>query len=302
MDTKRKILNHYKRWNIEIDENQQLLQLKNRVILATDQLVGAFFTWDEIDQEFAFLLGEEIEVKSYREVKAPSQLGVPALPLSQELFKPKTVQKKAFGSTYAYKIIKEASSLKQLATVLQYLFWLLEKRNHPSLIEFAEKIREAVKITPGVGFQIVVSGKSVTLYPIGAPLLDQGTVNDVLAWLENYPEVAKHFEQALKIYLDGDTAKYRNLLDNLRFALEQLLKEVMGNKKSLENQQTELSNWLKQRGIHQQVVNLYNQLVFGQYRIYHNDAVKHNEAFSEKEIEFMIYLSGTFMRLLLQLA
>jgi hypothetical protein len=42
--------------------------------------------------------------------------------------------------------------------------------------------------------------------------------------------------------------------------------------------------------------------VFGEYRLYQNDAVKHGEAFSEKEIEFMIYLTGTFMRLLLQLA
>ncbi len=90
---------------------------------------------------------------------------------------------------------------------------------------------------------------------------------------------------------------------SLRFALEQLLKEVLGNKKSLETQKKdEVLAWLGQRGIHKQVVNLYHQLVFGEYRLYQNDAVKHGEAFSEKEIEFMIYLTGTFMRLFLQLA
>jgi hypothetical protein len=33
-----------------------------------------------------------------------------------------------------------------------------------------------------------------------------------------------------------------------------------------------------------------------------NDAVKHNEKYSLDEIEFMIYLTGNFMRLLIQLS
>lgn len=47
---------------------------------------------------------------------------------------------------------------------------------------------------------------------------------------------------------------------------------------------------------------MYKQLLFGPYRIYQNQAVKHGEEYSENEVEFMIYLTGTFMRLLLQLA
>ncbi|MBD1931751.1 MULTISPECIES: hypothetical protein [Cyanophyceae] len=298
MDTKRRLLNHNKRWDIEIDQAAQLTQLKNRVIGVTNQLLGPFLANEEIDQEFSFLIGEEIEIAVYREVQYPS-LGYRRTAI--ELSEPRTVIERAFGSTCAYKAIQKADSLERLVTVLQHLFWLLEKHKHGYLMKFAERIQEAVKLTPGSGFQVVISGKSITLYPLGAKLLDKGTVNDVLAWLENYPKVAKHFEQALKIYMDGDSGKYRNLLDNLRFAIEQLLKEVLGNKKSLENQQKELLNWLNKRGIHQEVVNLYNQLLFGQYCMYQNDAVKHSEAFSKDEIEFMIYLSGTFMRLLLQL-
>lgn len=78
---------------------------------------------------------------------------------------------------------------------------------------------------------------------------------------------------------------------------------MLENKNSIENQKKdEVLQWLKQRGIHKQVVNLYYQLVFGEYRLYQNDAVKHGEAFAENKIEFMIYLTGTFMWLLLQLA
>ena len=299
-------MNHYNRWNIEADKTQQLTQLKNRVIEVTYQVLGLFLAEEEIDQYFTFRLGEATEIPSYREVTYPpvSQdfRSAVSMVATSNLFRASTIKKRAFGSTCTYRAMKEAQSLEQIVTVLQHLFWLLEEYDHPDLIKFAERIGEVGKLTPSAGFQVSKRGKIVTLYPLGAKLLDEGSVNDVLAWLENYPKVAKHFEQALKIYYAGDIGKYRNLLDNLRFALEQLLKEVIGNKKSLENQQKELLNWLKQRGIHQEVVNLYNQLLFGQYFMYQNEAVKHNEAFSKDEIEFMIYLTGTFMRLLLQLA
>lgn len=101
--------------------------------------------------------------------------------------------------------------------------------------------------------------------------------------------------------MEGDVGDYRSLFDNLRLALEQLLRQVLDNKKSLENQERELLKWIKARGAHQQVVNMYKQLLFGPYSRYQNDAVKHGEQYSEDEAEFMIYLTGIFMRLLLRL-
>lgn len=68
----------------------------------------------------------------------------------------------------------------------------------------------------------------------------------------------------------------------------------------MEKQKTELLPWLKEKGLHQQVVNLYEKLL-SSYQLYQNNAVKHNEEFSLSEVEFMIYLTGVFMRLILQL-
>jgi hypothetical protein len=306
MDIEQRLLNHYKRWNIEFDQEKQFSQLKNRIILLADELLGEFLVKHsaidkEFDKELTFVLAKEIELESSK-VRFNNRSSIQRSLTELRPFTEGLEFESTFGITKVYKAIKEAENLVFLVTALQVLFWILEKHECPYHIEFAERLREVVKLTPAVSFCVAIRGKFVTLYPPGAELLDQGTVNDVLAWLENYPEVAKHLEEALKIYMDGDIGKYRNLLDNLRFALEQLLKEVIGNKKSLENQQKELLSWLKQREIHQEVVNLYNQLLFGQYCMYQNDAVKHNESFSENEIEFMIYLTGTFMRLLLQLA
>jgi hypothetical protein len=131
--------------------------------------------------------------------------------------------------------------------------------------------------------------------------LDKGIIDSVLAGLEDYPKVAKQFETALRIYQSGETDKYRNLLDNLRFALEQLLKNILNNQKSLENQKNFILPWLKAKGLHDEVVNLYERLL-STYQNYQNNAVKHKDDFSINEVEFMIYLTGNFMRLIIQLA
>jgi hypothetical protein len=58
--------------------------------------------------------------------------------------------------------------------------------------------------------------------------------------------------------------------------------------------------WLGSQKIHSQVTNMYHDLV-SRYAMYQNEAVKHNEKYSLAEVEFMIYLTGTFLRLLAQL-
>ncbi len=155
-------------------------------------------------------------------------------------------------------------------------------------------------MTPSAGLSVHRKGKYFIVYPKGDPLLDNDVIGYTLAGLEKFPLAGKPFEKALKIYLSGEQEQYRNLLDELRVSLEQLLREIFNNRKSLENQRDQLLPWLKNKNLHTQVVNLYEKLLRA-YEIYQNDAVKHNEAFSVHEVEFMIYLTGNFMRLILKL-
>lgn len=275
MDIKRRVLNYYKRWNIEFDSEQVFIIFRNRLVVIIKKYFPCMLT--NIDNKFAYLYGCSVTA-------------VYSSSLDKDL-----------SFSYLYKVIIKAETIRELSRALECFFIALEEIGSPNVLELADDIREATELSPGVGLRVVKNKGSVTFYPAGAKLLDQGVVNDVLNWLQDYPKVAKHFEQALKIYLDGDRGKDRNLLDNLRFALEQLLKEVLNNKKSLENQQKYLLSWLNSKGLHQEVVNLYNQFLFGQYCMYHNNAVKHSEEFSKKEIEFMIYQTGNFIRLVLQL-
>ncbi|NOY98382.1 MAG: hypothetical protein GXP40_04125, partial [Chloroflexi bacterium] len=80
------------------------------------------------------------------------------------------------------------------------------------------------------------------------------------------------------------------------------LRKVLKNKKSLENQK-ELDSWLEMHGVHKQVRNLYGQLLFGPYTTLQNDVAKHgDEELLPDEVEYLIYLTGTFLRFIIQLS
>ena len=191
-----------------------------------------------------------------------------------------------------------------LALVLDLLFWSLEtedNKNKAEILALAAAVKKLLALTPSVGFQIHMKEKHVFIYPFGDDFLDTGIINYTLSGLEAYPEAAEEFENALKIRLEGDESRYRSLLDGLRFSLEKLLKLVLLSEKSgLDQSKRLLKPWFKDRGLNVQISNLYGKLI-EPYEEYHNRAVKHDKQFSLDEVEFMIYLTGSFMRLILQL-
>lgn len=111
MDITRRLLNYYKRWNIEFNQQEQFAMLKNRVLIVTEEVIGEFFIKNDekFKKYFTYIIAEKDEIESYKE-----SLLIAHSPLS----------KKAFGSTYVYKAIKVAEDLKRLVKVkvLQVLF------------------------------------------------------------------------------------------------------------------------------------------------------------------------------------
>jgi hypothetical protein len=185
--------------------------------------------------------------------------------------------------------------------VAQHLFWALKESRSDKTEIILDILREAKLHSPGIDFGIANRNGIITFYPEGAKELDVPLVEEPLSWLSKYPKIAEHYEEALRIVLAKDSAKFRNALDNVRWALEQLLRAALNNRLPLEKQRAALLPWLKKRGVHQQVVNMYSDLLnrFGEYQ---NAAVKHGDNWCPPELEFMIYLAGAFMRLLLQVA
>lgn len=96
----------------------------------------------------------------------------------------------------------------------------------------------------------------------------------------------------------GIQGKERNVVDHLRLSLELLLKDIFNNGKSLENQKSDIGNYLKSKNISPEISNLLEK-VLDYYAKYQNNKAKHDCAVLSSEVEFILYLTGTVMRFLL---
>jgi len=117
-------------------------------------------------------------------------------------------------------------------------------------------------------------------------------------WLEQHPQALKLFNSALqkqenKVFL-------RNLLDDLRLALEKLLQNLLSNRKSLENQIGHLGDFLKSKGGSPELTNMFQKLL-EYYAKYQNTYVKHDDAVIEEEIEIVLEITASFMKHLVRL-
>ena len=278
---KRRLKKHVDSWRDWLAPEDCFSRFKNRLIAKLGEWHIKARNRFQVENRFALLCGHP----------------VPAGPLAgliREL-------KPDFAETCIHEAVQEAKNLKELCFTVECLFAAAEEHDSRSLVPLERAVRKALEISPGIPITFRCQGREITFRPDGDRFLDKGVVDHVILSLAGHPSVSKHFHEALKICASGETARYRNALDNLRFALETLLKKVLCNTKSLENQKPVLLPWLKERGLHQQVINMYESLLFGPYSVYQNDAVKHNETFSPIEVELIIYLTGAFMRLLLDL-
>lgn len=174
------------------------------------------------------------------------------------------------------------------------MFWLKELTKAQKK-DFLIGIQEAVSIT-GVPLGIKQTESEIIFYPEGAKLLDEKLINDNLDWLSAHPKSYETFKMSLmEIGIQG---KERNVVDHLRLSLELLLKDIFNNGKSLENQKSDIGNYLKSKNISPEISNLLER-VLDYYAKYQNNKAKHDCAVLSSEVEFILYLTGTVMRFLL---
>lgn len=160
------------------------------------------------------------------------------------------------------------------------------------------RISEALEFT-GINVKLCQRGSrsEYFFYPKGAEFLDKNLVNDTLDWLEDYSVSRKKFHAALIMSLKK--ADSRAIIDNMRLAFELFLRKFLDSDKSLENQKSVIGQYFKDHSVPVEISNMYSTLL-GQYAKYQNEHVKHGDTCSENEVEFMIYLTGTFIRFLIQ--
>lgn len=117
-------------------------------------------------------------------------------------------------------------------------------------------------------------------------------------WLAAYPDALKLYNEALE---KSENRIYsRNLLDDLRLALKKLLRAVFENPKPLEKQIPAVGQFIDSAGGSTHLGFMFVKLLEG-YAKYQNENVKHNDAVTEEELEFMIEITATFMKHLVRL-
>lgn len=123
--------------------------------------------------------------------------------------------------------------------------------------------------------------------------LDAPLIDETKHWLQPYPGALKAFDDAKLKYDAG--AFQRNMLDDLRLSLELLLKALLENEKSLENQLPFIGARLKQEGATSQFTNMFQKLL-DHYANFQNENIKHDDKPPESEIEFVFDITASFMK------
>ena len=128
--------------------------------------------------------------------------------------------------------------------------------------------------------------------------LNHALVVETRHWLSAFTQSLDWYAHAERKRSQG--AFDRNMLDDLRLALETLLHELLGNRKSLENQILPLGVFIKKRDGSAELAGLLVKLI-EYYAEHKNTGVKRDAAAMEQEIEFMFEVTSCFMRHLVRI-
>ena len=129
--------------------------------------------------------------------------------------------------------------------------------------------------------------------PDGKQILKTELVIETQHWLNKFKKSFELYNSALDKF--GKGVYQRNLIDDLRLSLELLLKELLNNNKPLEKQIADVGAYQQAKGISAETTNMFNSLL-DYYSKYQNKYVKHDDNVKEKEIEFIVDLTSTFMK------
>lgn len=262
-----------KRWNIKTSGNY--MALKNRIIVILDGVSFNSYWMPSFEREIFYQVGQSYVDQDY-------------LPFSF-----------SFSKTYLYKFINKLDMSKESHQLL--LIYILESILNSEydieIPDIARKISEALVLS-GINIELYKRGSKYLFYPSGAEILDTKLVNNNLNWLELYPKAREKMHLALS--LQQRNGQPRQIIDNMRLSFELFLKQYLNNKKSLENQKELLGKKLQECGISKEIRDMYATL-FSFYTRYNNQNVKHDDKCASVETEYIIYLTGTFIRFLIQI-
>lgn len=147
-----------------------------------------------------------------------------------------------------------------------------------------------------IRFEIFEDEDGIFIFPLGAKELDDALVSEPLDWLSDYPNTRKTFTIALQQYSNGQYI--RDVADNLRKAFEEFLKEFFNNNIDLNKNKKEVEAYLKEQNAAPQLITMLVSLI-SHYYLLNNEVAKHNDKMDARYLEFLMYQTGVFIRMLI---
>ncbi len=123
-------------------------------------------------------------------------------------------------------------------------------------------------------------------------------VTEVRHWLSEFASARKIYDEALQKHSNGVFT--RNALDDLRLSLEELLRQLINNDKSLEKQVPLIGRYIKDRNGSAELANMFEKLI-DYYSKYQNTYVKHDDAVPTAEVDFILEITSSFMKHLIRI-
>lgn len=125
---------------------------------------------------------------------------------------------------------------------------------------------------------------------------DEEFIQDTKHWLQDYPKASEIYNRAI-IQFESQNFN-RHILDDMRLSLELLLKDILNNNKSLENQKDELGKKLENNNISVYIRNMFIHIL-NMYCKYNNENVKHFENITIIETKYLIEQTSIFMKFII---
>lgn len=147
-----------------------------------------------------------------------------------------------------------------------------------------------------IEFDLLEDRDGVFIFPKGAKELDDALVSEPLKWLKDYPNAYKTYVIALKQYSEG--IYIRDVADNLRKALEDFLREFLGNNNDFNKNKKMIEDYLRSQNVDSHLITILCALL-NHYYLLNNEIAKHNDKMDKKYLEFLLYQTGIFIRTLI---
>ena len=240
-----------------------------------------------------YLDNESIVFSRDDEIAFCDEIGVQAHE-EEDIFNMDFSLKKPSGLQIVWQYLKDDKNLTSFISKYVVLINTYQgaKANRNKLLKKLESVLADCEI----GYEILTDSDGVFVFPKGAQELDDALVSEPLEWLKEYPQTYKTYCTALKQYSEG--IYIRDVADNLRKAFEEFLREFLTNNNDLNKNKKEIENYLKSQNADPQLITMLVSLI-SHYYLLNNEVAKHNDKIDERYLEFLLYQTGVFIRMIL---